>query len=80
LSIDILKNLSVISKIENLPYHIILDEVQDTDTQQFRFLLDIAQKVFHEGISMNIAKKFPDNVFFNGERLATIYLLWTSGY
>jgi len=80
LSIDLLKNPSVISEIENLPYHAILDEAQDTDTQQFRFLLGIVQKVLHEGISIDISKKFRKWLFFDDGRSATIYLLWTSGY
>jgi ATP-dependent exoDNAse (exonuclease V) beta subunit len=64
LSIDLLKNPSIISEIENSPYHVILDEAQDMDTQQFRFLLGIAQKVVHEGISMDISNNFLETGYF----------------
>ncbi|MDR2432198.1 MAG: UvrD-helicase domain-containing protein [Puniceicoccales bacterium] len=75
LSIDLLKHSTVIEEIEDDPYRVILDEAQDTDTQQFRLLLGISQRNLHEGISMDILKNFPEHGHFSmvGDPQQSIY-------
>jgi ATP-dependent exoDNAse (exonuclease V) beta subunit len=75
LSINLFKHPTVIEEIENDPYRVILDEAQDTDTQQFRLLLGISQRNLREGISMDILKNFPEHGHFSmvGDPQQSIY-------
>jgi ATP-dependent exoDNAse (exonuclease V) beta subunit len=75
LSVDLLKHSTVIEEIENDPYRVILDEAQDTDTQQFRLLFGISQRNLREGISTDILKNFPEHGYFSmvGDPQQSIY-------
>jgi ATP-dependent exoDNAse (exonuclease V) beta subunit len=75
LSVELLKDGGVISSIEDAPFRVILDEAQDTDEQQFRFLLGVSQKVLRGGISIDTVENFPEGGHFSmvGDPQQSIY-------
>lgn len=75
LSIDLLHITEVIREIESSPYIVLLDEAQDTDKQQFRFLIGVAQHVLRNGIATDIGENFPEKGYFSmvGDQQQSIY-------
>ena len=75
LSIDLLHIPEVIREIEASPYIVLLDEAQDTDKQQFRLLIGVAQHILHDGIATDIGKNFPESGHFSmvGDQQQSIY-------
>jgi ATP-dependent exoDNAse (exonuclease V) beta subunit len=75
LSIDLLHIPEVIREIESSPYIVLLDEAQDTDKQQFRFLIGVAQHILHDGIATDIGENFPEMGHFSmvGDQQQSIY-------
>ena len=75
LSIDLLHIPEVIREIEASPYIVLLDEAQDTDKQQFRFLIGVAQHILHDGIATDIGENFPEMGHFSmvGDQQQSIY-------
>ena len=75
LSIDLLHIPEVIREIEASPYIVLLDEAQDTDKQQFRFLIGISQHILHDGIATDIGENFPEMGHFSmvGDQQQSIY-------
>ncbi|MDR3143972.1 MAG: UvrD-helicase domain-containing protein [Puniceicoccales bacterium] len=75
LSIELLRNETVIGEMEKSPYSVILDEAQDTDSQQFRLLLGVSQRVLRHGISIDVCAHFPEAGYFSmvGDPQQSIY-------
>ncbi|MDR2738011.1 MAG: UvrD-helicase domain-containing protein [Puniceicoccales bacterium] len=81
LSLKLLSDGGIIAAMANDPFRVILDEAQDTDAQQFKFLLGISQKTQNRGIisaipeSATIFGNFPEAGYFSmvGDPQQSIY-------
>ena len=75
LAVELLEHPSVIAEIESAPFRVILDEAQDTDWQQFKFLIGVSQRNLRGGIAPNGWKNFPDGGHFSmvGDPQQSIY-------
>jgi ATP-dependent exoDNAse (exonuclease V) beta subunit len=75
LSVDLLREQSVIEEIESAPFFVVLDEAQDTDAQQFRLLVGISQKNLRNGLAIDVTRNFPEGGHFSmvGDPQQSIY-------